>query len=107
MVRQFAASVAVVFVLVMAAGGCKKHPPPPAAKGTALHARGGGPTISCPGRDDLVKALSGANVLAVDCLAYNESMFWMAAALVRDEHAPDGLRLALITGSPYVRWALY
>jgi hypothetical protein len=92
---------------VMAAGGCKKHPPPPAAKGTALHARGGGPTISCPGRDDLVKALSGANVVAVDCLAYNESMFWMAAALVRDEHAPDGLRLALITGSPYVRWALY
>jgi hypothetical protein len=103
--RQLATSMAVVLALVMAAAGCKKRPPPtPASKQAALHP---GPTISCPGPDELVKALAGSNVTSVDCHAYNESMFWMAAALLRDDHAPDGVRLALVTGSPYAPWAIY
>jgi hypothetical protein len=105
--RQLATSMTVVLVLVTVAGGCRKRPPPapsPAAKKAALHP---GPTISCPGHDELVKALAGANVMSVDCHAYNESMFWIAAALLRDDHAPDGVRLALVTGSPYAPWAIY
>jgi hypothetical protein len=86
------------------AAGCKKRTAPSTTK--APLAAGGKQTVTCPTRAELAKAL-GVDEAAVanDCVAYNESMFWLAGALIRVPGAAP--RLALVSGSPFVRWLVY
>jgi hypothetical protein len=103
-VFPLAAPLGLLGLLVLGAG-CKKRPPPAAPTSPAAATK---PSITCPSKAEIARALGAADRrVEADCLAYGESMFWLAGALVFGATPAEKPRLALVSGSPWVRWLVY